>query len=405
MSQCVLSIKKYHTLSQLEGQRKHNEREIPLANVDHLQSHRNRNMISNNGGDYCKAWHSALDAVEIATGKEIKLRRNAVIAFEVVTSFSHGAEENFDVYEWAEANKNWMCETFGENNVLSCTLHLDEETPHMHTEIIPLDNRNKLCARSFIDGKLSLVKLHDSYAKAMESFGLDRGQKHSKAQKKDLDEFYKAVTTAANAKAPDREIGESTEDYLKRVNEYIKLLEMALCNLQISLDIAKTDLDTIVAQNFARYADVMDFYEDLFENHKNDFDTIKERIKMYRTIERGPLQNGVEELYQKTIETCTEDELLLPKRFKKKKVLLETDYSMDDGGYEGHGVEKEGIVREETLSSHMGHRTSSMDTKAEPRINAIDSLNDVVGLDVEGISSGDGGLKNIAVLNSDEDDK
>lgn len=73
-------------------------------------------------------------------------------------------------------NAKWLRKTFEENNIIDCTLHMDEKTPHIHAMIIPCDTRGKLNARHFIGGtRVKMSELQSDYAEAMRVHGLERG--------------------------------------------------------------------------------------------------------------------------------------------------------------------------------------------------------------------------------------
>ena len=40
--------------------------------------------------------------------------------------------------EWCQDNMNYLKKTFGEENLVAATLHLDETTPHIHASVIPI---------------------------------------------------------------------------------------------------------------------------------------------------------------------------------------------------------------------------------------------------------------------------
>ena len=40
--------------------------------------------------------------------------------------------------KWIEANLRWLYVTFGKENLVSCVLHMDEKTPHLHATIVPI---------------------------------------------------------------------------------------------------------------------------------------------------------------------------------------------------------------------------------------------------------------------------
>ena len=52
---------------------------------------------------------------------------------------------------------------FGEENILSAVVHLDERTPHMHVCFVPITKDGKLSSKTLIGGPTGLVKLQDDF--------------------------------------------------------------------------------------------------------------------------------------------------------------------------------------------------------------------------------------------------
>lgn len=279
---CVLSIKKYHTFPQLHALQKHNNREIPLPNVDSSLSVRNVNLIDR-GNSYNDTWHEIVNEEEIKRNQKIGLRKNSVIVLEIVTSFSADADVNLK--QWAEKNVEWVSKTFGEKNIIACTLHLDETTPHIHTEVVPIDQNGKLNAKSFTGGRMAMMNLHTSYGKEMEPLGLKRGEKASKAKKKELTSFYKAVNKANTAALPPRLNGEDEEAYIKRMEEYCRKMKLAVTKLEMDLESSNAMIGTRIAQEFSKYSHAVSLYEDLYEKFDGDEKQVNSRITTYRKIE------------------------------------------------------------------------------------------------------------------------
>lgn len=280
---CVLSIKKYHTTVQVHAQQEHNKREIPLPNVDKAKSVFNRELVSTNGLSYNEALRNRLYESECETGERAVRRRDNVIAIEIVTSFSHDAQ--VDVDAWAEANVRWMKDTFGEENVISSTLHLDESTPHIHTEVVPLDEKGHLNAKSFLGGKGAMMQLHSSYAEAMAPFGLRRGVKKSKSKKRDLEDFYDSVNTAVSTPPPPPMPGETPEEYLERIGDYLKSLRLAVLNEEMKAQRFEELAETRVAEATERYGAAIALHDALVE-HLGSQAAAVQRLRDYAVIER-----------------------------------------------------------------------------------------------------------------------
>lgn len=110
--------------------------------------------------------------------------------------------------KWIDANLKWLRETFGSENLVSCVLHMDEKTPHLHATVVPIVTTERLRKkregekkyetksgpRFSADDVMRRSKLHEyqnSYAAAMKPFGLQRGIVGSTARHQANSEYYK----------------------------------------------------------------------------------------------------------------------------------------------------------------------------------------------------------------------
>ena len=226
---CILTIEKIKSYGSLQRRMKHNRREMNLANVDMEQSIHNEELVPGYGFSYLELWKKRMTEAEIETNRKIKPRKNSVLAAELVLSYS--ADAKIDVEEWKTANLRWLQQTFGKKNVITATLHKDERTPHIHSIIVPIDDRGHLCAKSFFGGREKMFGLQDSYARSMAPFGLERGERYTRAKKQDLDRFYASVEKAANMKVPERLPDEPTEEYMNRINDFVQTTELRCLKL------------------------------------------------------------------------------------------------------------------------------------------------------------------------------
>lgn len=113
---------------------------------------------------------------------------------------------------WIDANLKWLREPFGSENFVSCVLHMDEKTPHLHATIVPIVTTERLRKkregekkyetksgpRLSADDMMRRTKLHEyqnSYAAAMKPFGLQRGIVGSTAKHQANSEYYKQQVT------------------------------------------------------------------------------------------------------------------------------------------------------------------------------------------------------------------
>ena len=87
-----------------------------------------------------------------------------------------------DIEKWAVDAYNFVAKEFGEKNIVSFYVHLDETTPHAHCTVLPIDEtKNKISWKNrFGDGKAeeseSMRQRHNRfYEEVGKRWGLDRG--------------------------------------------------------------------------------------------------------------------------------------------------------------------------------------------------------------------------------------
>jgi hypothetical protein len=91
--------------------------------------------------------------------------------------------------DWFKDQLTFLEKTFGKANVLSCTLHQDEKTPHVHAVIAPITKDGRLSAKLLFTPK-TLTDYQNQYAEAMKPHGLERGVEHSQAKHQPMKQMY-----------------------------------------------------------------------------------------------------------------------------------------------------------------------------------------------------------------------
>ena len=82
---------------------------------------------------------------------------------------------------WATDIYDFCCREFGEENVVSFIVHLDELNPHAHAVIVPITKDGRLSAKDLFGGndmnqaRLRMRELHSRLAEVNEKYGLERG--------------------------------------------------------------------------------------------------------------------------------------------------------------------------------------------------------------------------------------
>ncbi len=145
-------------------------------------------------------------------GLHRKVAKNQTKAIRIILTGTHeqmmkiAQEGKLD--KWIDANLKWLRETFGSKNLVSCVLHMDEKTPHLHATVVPIVTTERLRKkregekkyetksgpRLSADDVMRRSKLHEyqnSYAAVMKLFGLQRGIVGSTAKHQANSEYYK----------------------------------------------------------------------------------------------------------------------------------------------------------------------------------------------------------------------
>lgn len=196
------------------GMSAHIERTIHPDNADRTRTHLNRELMQfpEKVGNRTQAIAHRLETA----GVKRKIGTNQVRAIRVLLTGTNEdikrIEANGQLPDWCEDNLQWLRETYGEKNVVSAVLHMDEKTPHIHATIIPIVTGERRKAKQQQEGKKKYRKKNpqsvrlcaddvmardklkhyqDTYAEAMNKYGLQRGVDGSIARHISTSEYYK----------------------------------------------------------------------------------------------------------------------------------------------------------------------------------------------------------------------
>lgn len=179
-------------------------------NANKARTHLNRELIT-----FPDGVRSRTEAVQYRidnAGLHRKVGKNQTKAIRIILTGSHEQmmkiEQSGKLDKRTDANLKWLRDTFGEDNVVSCVLHMDEKTPHLHATVVPIVTgerkrksregekkyRTQTGPRLSADdvmGRGRLSTYQNTYAEAMREFGLQRGVVGSTAKHQSNGEFYR----------------------------------------------------------------------------------------------------------------------------------------------------------------------------------------------------------------------
>lgn len=176
----IIRHEKHSSLGTVGAAASHTMRTRPTANA-------------NPAGPAPEVWigsHDPADDVRQLLPK--KRRKNAVLALEYLVTAS---PEFFELQpekvwrKYLEDQLEMLGKYYGHKNVASAVLHLDEKTPHLAIQIVPLVD-GKLNARALIGTRTACRIIQDMAGEVGAPYGLDRGKPGSDATHEKVKQWY-----------------------------------------------------------------------------------------------------------------------------------------------------------------------------------------------------------------------
>ena len=175
----IVRIQKYHN-DTIRGIENHLERRATTTNPDI-----NKGKSKNNydlTGQQDRTLKSLIKELLQKVGIK-KQRKNAVTMVEMMFTASPEFFENMsdcEIRQYFQNCYDWACKKYGKENIIASDVHLDEKTPHMHLELVPI-YKGKLDARSLFNHKLDELQ-EEVHNEVFSKYNLERGDSHRKAK-------------------------------------------------------------------------------------------------------------------------------------------------------------------------------------------------------------------------------
>lgn len=232
----IMRTEKLNTIQKVAGSGSHVFRLKETANADQDRKKDNKILVDFNHSleiSDKNLLHKAVNnRIESGLNEKAKVRKDSVRAIHFVLTaspdfFENASKEQFK--KWQEANTDWLKEKYGEANLVSAVLHLDETTPHIHAHVVPITDDGRLSAKDLIGGTRDKHrKLQTDYAETMKQFGLKRGSEKSIAKHQDIKEYYQNINDAKSKKMKIPKIDKppvfNREEYQKRMKKRVEKL-------------------------------------------------------------------------------------------------------------------------------------------------------------------------------------
>ncbi len=180
----IMRVEKLKSKAAIRGMSSHNFRAIETPNADKSRTAKNEHKAAQSVSE-CMQRYDDL--------KPDKIRKNAVHALDYMITTSSDASDR-DKQIAIEESIAWIEEKHGKENVLLCSVHRDETTPHAHVLVMPLKD-GKLNAKHFVGGsKHRLSELQDElHERVSAKTELNRGVRGSRASHQSIKQWRAGI--------------------------------------------------------------------------------------------------------------------------------------------------------------------------------------------------------------------
>ena len=197
-------MEKYHKtdIAPIENENERDETyQAVNPQIDFTRTRNNYNIIKRQRS-YTQFINDKIEALDLPT----KVRKDAVL----MCSFVVGSDREFfsrlspsEQQQFFVDCTRFFAERYGEENIISAVVHIDETTPHLHLNLIPIAD-GRLCAKTLFDRK-ELQNLQTEFHSVVgKKWNLQRGKEGSQAKHLDTAEFKaKKIVEQARGQASD----------------------------------------------------------------------------------------------------------------------------------------------------------------------------------------------------------
>lgn len=224
MSYGIIRVQKFGTGS-VKGieihDRRGKEHSHTNKEIDFGKSHQNY-ALQEKDGTFLQAIKQRIELLHLKKA----VRKDAVVMAQVLVTSDR---EFFDqrtpeqTKEFFKQSYDFLKKRYGAENVISSTVHMDERTPHMHFNFVPVTNDGRLSAKAILTRENLIRQQDEFYQQVGKEWGLLRGEKGGYKTHLETAEFKKQTTY--------KEVG-AVELQLANLQEERKALERQVQTLK-----------------------------------------------------------------------------------------------------------------------------------------------------------------------------
>ena len=272
-----------------------------------------------------------------------------VVADELVMTASHNFFKDMSreqIKDWADTCMEFVYNDLGykKEQILHATVHLDEDTPHIHCVVVPLvkkydkrtnTKRYTISKKQYIKDKIQLSQLQDKYHKRLtdKGYDLERGIKGSDNEHIKIKE-YKKLTKKLN-----QELNVRNGRIDKALNDFEDKMKTTKQTLIIDKDFVKIKKDTFDSMNNViketkKVMEIQPKLQTIFnevDSYANSYKSLeKENQKYKKEINKLEYENQNLEQENRILIYKLNELFQLLKKFLRKLLQRGNDYTKDE---------------------------------------------------------------------------
>lgn len=224
MAYAILRTAKISSMGQLATSAQHTFREREVGNANAQETPQNEMEGAGSVEALLDAVKARLSLVETRSATKPVICIEYMITASPEAFLRHSGQLSDNSLYFEDA-RQWLHKRHGKDNVVSCTVHQDERSPHLVAYVVPLVEREakirkrsvivgkdgqgkpiretrefteksgvSLCAKEFLGGREKLRAMQTDFAETVgKKYGLERGKEHSTAKHQTVRAFYAAI--------------------------------------------------------------------------------------------------------------------------------------------------------------------------------------------------------------------
>lgn len=340
MSYLVCHVQKFK-MSDVKGMQKHDQRESEHSknkDIDRSRSHLNYDLHNGEDINYYKR---VKEVIESQYKGNRAIRKDAVTMVGILISSDNDFFKDKDIaiqkcfFDMAYQK---LKEMYGEENVISAVVHMDEKTPHMHFNVVPIRD-GKLTAKTIFN-RNGLRNLQEELPKYLQNGFTDiqRGEKDSEAKHKTTYEWkeeqiknkYNSILNELKIEKKKEKI--KLERQIEKINDMEKKLDDGLSSVRklsliepkksiLSKKVTLSEEDFNILKNSAGAGAI---------SVKNSLELEEENKKLKKELEKLKEENKkLEDTNKNYIELIKESRNTIKKKDKVLKTLVKATEKLD----------------------------------------------------------------------------